>query len=154
MEYGPRALGHRSIVADPRREDMKAILNARVKHREPFRPFAPAALVERVDDWFVDASPSPFMQLAVPVRPERRSQVPAVVHVDGTGRLQTVDRETNPLFWQLIHEFDSLTGVPIVLNTSFNENEPIVCTPDNAIDCYRKTAMDALVMGCCVVRRQ
>jgi carbamoyltransferase len=154
MEYGPRALGHRSIVADPRRSDMKEILNRRIKHRESFRPFAPSVLAERVDDWFEDAHPSPFMQMAVRIRPDRQEQVPAVAHVDGTGRLQTVHRETNPIYWRLIHEFDAITGVPLILNTSFNENEPIVCTPDDAIDCYRKTAMDALVIGNCIVRRQ
>jgi carbamoyltransferase len=153
MEYGPRALGHRSIVADPRRPEMRALLNARIKHREAFRPFAPSVLAERVHEWFEDARPSPFMQRAVPVRPERRSQIPAVTHVDGTGRVQTVERESSPEFWQLIHEFDRLTGVPVLLNTSFNENEPIVCTPGDAIDCYRKTTMDALIMGRYLVRR-
>ena len=153
MEYGPRALGHRSIVADPRCAAMKEILNARIKHREGFRPFAPSVLAERLDDWFEDAHPSPFMQMAVRIRPERRRQIPAVTHVDGTGRVQTVDRDTRPLFWRLIREFEALTGVPVLLNTSFNENEPIVCTPDDAIDCYRKTAMDALVMGRFVVQR-
>jgi carbamoyltransferase len=153
MEYGPRALGHRSIVADARHPEMKAILNARIKQREDFRPFAPSVLAERVSDWFEEAPPSPFMQIAARVRPERRAQIPAVTHVDGTGRVQTVDRETNPLFWRLIREFETLTEVPVVLNTSFNENEPIVCTPDDAIDCYRRTAMDALVIGNCVVRR-
>jgi carbamoyltransferase len=153
MEYGPRALGHRSIVADPRRSEMKEILNARIKHREGFRPFAPAVLAERVNDWFEDASPSPFMQMAFRIRSERQEQIPAVTHVDGTGRAQTVDRETSPLFWRLIREFEALTGVPVLLNTSFNENEPIVCSPDDAIDCYRKTAMDALVMGRFVAQR-
>jgi carbamoyltransferase len=154
MEYGPRALGNRSIVADPRRSEMKAILNQRIKHRESFRPFAPSVLLERVSEWFEEAYPSPFMQMALRVRPEKQHEIPAVTHVDGTGRLQTVDRDTNPLYWQLIHEFEALTGVPVLLNTSFNENEPIVCTPDDAIDCYRKTAMDALVLGRCLVRRQ
>jgi carbamoyltransferase len=152
MEYGPRALGHRSILADPRRPEMKAALNARIKHRESFRPFAPSVLGERVNDWFEDAPPSPFMQMAVSIRPERRPQIPAVTHVDGTGRVQVVDRETSPIFWRLIHEFEAITSVPVLLNTSFNENEPIVCTPDEAIDCYRKTGMDALVMGRFVVQ--
>jgi carbamoyltransferase len=154
MEYGPRALGNRSIVADPRRAEMKEILNARIKHREGFRPFAPSALAERAGEWFEHQHPSPFMQMAVRVRPEKRDLIPAVVHIDGTARLQTVERETNPDYWRLIHEFDALTGVPLLLNTSFNENEPIVCTPDDAIDCYRKTAMDALVMGSFLVRRE
>jgi carbamoyltransferase len=153
MEYGPRALGHRSIVADPRRAEMKAALNARIKHREWFRPFAPSVLAERAREWFEDPHPSPFMQMAIHARPERREQIPAVVHVDGTSRVQTVDRETSPAYWRLIHEFEALTGVPILLNTSFNENEPIVCTPDDAIDCYRKTTMDALVMGNLLVQR-
>ena len=154
MEYGPRALGHRSIVADPRRGDMKQILNARIKYREAFRPFAPSVLAERAGDWFEEISPSPFMQMVFRVRPERRGQIPAVTHVDGTARLQTVDSETSPLYWRLIHEFERLTEVPMLLNTSFNENEPIVCTPGDAIDCYRKTAMDALVIGSFLVRRE
>jgi carbamoyltransferase len=154
MECGPRALGHRSIVADPRRLEMKETLNARIKHREWFRPFAPSILAERADEWFESLRPSPFMQMAVRVRPDRREQIPAVIHVDGTGRLQTVDRETSPEYWELIHAFEALTGVPVLLNTSFNENEPIVCTPDDAIDCYRKTAMNALVMGSFLVRRE
>jgi carbamoyltransferase len=153
MEYGPRALGHRSIVADPRRAEMREILNQRIKHREPFRPFAPSVLAEKAAEWFEDPFPSPFMLMAVRVRADRQAQIPAVTHVDGTGRLQTVARETNPAYWRLIHEFDRLTGVPVLVNTSFNENEPIVCSPDHAIDCYRKTAMDALVMGSCLVRR-
>jgi carbamoyltransferase len=153
MEYGPRALGHRSIVADPRRPDMKERLNSRIKYREWFRPFAPSVLAERAGDWFERADPSPFMQMAVHARPERCERIPAVVHVDGTSRLQTVERETSPEYWHLIHEFEALTGVPLLLNTSFNENEPIVCTPDDAIDCYRKTAMDALAMGRFLVRR-
>jgi carbamoyltransferase len=154
MEYGPRALGHRSIVADARRREMKEVLNARIKHREGFRPFAPAVLAERVNDWFEDALPSPFMQIAFRIRPDRQTRIPAVTHMDGTGRAQTVDQESSPLFWRLIREFEALTGVPVLLNTSFNENEPIVCTPDDAIDCYRRTAMDALIMGRFVVQRE
>jgi carbamoyltransferase len=154
MEFGPRALGHRSIVADPRRPDMKEVLNARIKHRETFRPFAPSVLAERVGEWFEDAPASPFMQMAARLRPEHRTRVPAVTHVDGTGRLQGVDRETSPIYWRLIHEFEVLTGVPVLLNTSFNENEPIVCTPGDAIDCYRRTAMDALVIGNLLVQRK
>ena len=147
MEWGPRALGNRSIIADPRREDMKDILNARIKYREPFRPFAPSILGEATGDYFDQAYPDPFMIKVYNVLPERQSELLAVTHVDGTGRLQTVHRDTNPLYWQLIKEFDNQTGVPVVLNTSFNENEPIVCTPEEAIDCYLRTKMDALAIG-------
>jgi carbamoyltransferase len=147
MEWGPRALGNRSIIADPRRDDMKAILNARIKHREPFRPFAPSILLEATADYFDQDYPDPFMLKVYNVRPEKQAAIPAVTHVDGTGRLQTVDRVTAPHYWQLIKEFENLTGVPVVLNTSFNENEPIVCTPREAIDCFQRTKMDALVIG-------
>lgn len=153
MEWGPRALGHRSILADPRREEMKAVLNARIKHREPFRPFAPSVLQEATGDYFDQDYPDPFMIKVYNVRPERRAEIPAVTHVDGTGRLQTVDRATNPDYWQVIKEFECLTGVPVVLNTSFNENEPIVCRPQEAIDCFQRTRMDALFIGNCVVRK-
>lgn len=146
MEWGPRALGNRSILADPRREDMKAILNARVKHRESFRPFAPSILAEATGDYFDQDYPDAFMTQVYGVRPEKQSVIPAVTHVDGTGRLQTVFRASAPLYWQLIKEFESLTGVPVLLNTSFNDNEPIVCTPDEALDCFLRTHMDALVM--------
>jgi carbamoyltransferase len=147
MEWGPRALGNRSILADPRREDIKDILNARVKHREAFRPFAPSILAEATSEYFEQDYPDPFMTKVYNVRPEKRHQIPAVTHVDGTGRLQTVYRATAPLYWQLIKEFASLTGVPVVLNTSFNDNDPIVCTPDEAIECFLRTKMDALVLG-------
>ncbi len=146
-EWGPRALGNRSIVADPRRPEMKQILNERVKHRESFRPFAPSILEEAVGDYFTCTHPSPFMTLAYPVRPERRGVIPAPTHVDGTGRLQTVRRDTNPLYWQLIKEFEICTGVPVVLNTSFNDNEPIVTRPEEALDCFLRTKMDVLVLG-------
>jgi carbamoyltransferase len=146
-EWGPRALGNRSIVADPRRPEMKQILNERVKHRESFRPFAPSILEEAVGDYFTCTHPSPFMTLAYPVRPERRHVIPAPTHVDGTGRLQTVRQDTNPLYWQLIKEFESCTGVPVVLNTSFNDNEPIVTRPEEALDCFLRTKMDVLVLG-------
>jgi carbamoyltransferase len=147
MEFGPRALGNRSIVVDPRRADMKDILNDRIKKREPFRPFAPSILVERVGDYFEQTHPAPTMLMVYQIRPERRSEIPAVTHVDGSGRLQTVSREMNPRYYQLITDFDKLTGVPVVLNTSFNENEPIVCTPRDAIDCFLKTKMDVLYLG-------
>jgi len=147
MEWGPRALGNRSIVVDPRRAEMKDILNARIKRREPFRPFAPSILLEKTGEYFEKDYPDPFMIKVYPIRPEKRSIIPAVTHVDGSGRLQTIRRDDNPLYWQLIKEFENLTGVPIVLNTSFNENEPIVCTPQEALDCFLRTEMDVLVLG-------
>ena len=147
MEWGPRALGNRSIVVDPRRAEMKDILNQRIKHREPFRPFAPSILEEALGDYFERSYPSPFMNLAYRVRPDKQATIPAPTHVDGTGRLQTVSRQTNPLYWSLIKEFANLTGVPVVLNTSFNENEPIVCTPEEALRCFLRTRMDVLVLG-------
>ena len=153
MEFGPRALGNRSIVVDPRRPEMKDILNDRVKKREPFRPFAPSILEERVGDYFEQTHPAPTMLLVYQIRPERRAEIPAVTHIDGSGRLQTVSRDANPRFHQLISDFDELTGVPVVLNTSFNENEPIVCTPRDAIDCFLKTRIDALYIGNHSVRR-
>ncbi len=146
-EWGPRALGNRSIVADPRRPDMKEILNRRIKHREIFRPFAPSVLAEAAGEWFERTEPSPFMTFAYAVRPEKREQIPAPTHVDGTGRLQTVTREANPRYWRLIKEFEAATGVPMVLNTSFNDNEPIVCRPEEALNCFQRTKMDALVLG-------
>jgi carbamoyltransferase len=152
-EWGPRALGNRSILADPRRADMKDVLNARVKRREPFRPFAPSVLEERLFDWFEGPDRDPFMVKVYPVRAARRAQVPAVTHVDGTGRLQTVSREQNPRFWALLRAFEDATGVPILLNTSFNENEPIVNTPEEALDCFLRTRMDRLVLGDWVVER-
>jgi carbamoyltransferase len=152
-EWGPRALGNRSIVADPRRPEMKEILNQRIKHREIFRPFAPSILAESTGDWFEKSHPSPFMTLAYSVRPEKRDKIPAPTHVDGTGRLQTVTREANPRYWSLIKAFEQLTGVPVVLNTSFNDNEPIVCRPAEAIDCFQRTQMDALVLGDFLITR-
>lgn len=147
MEWGPRALGNRSILADPRRNDMKDVLNARIKHREKFRPFAPSILLENVGEYFDQSYPDPFMIKVYRILPQKRHVIPAVTHVDGTGRLQTVDREHAPLYWQLIDAFRKQTGVPVVLNTSFNENEPIVCTPEDAIRCFLRTKMDALVIG-------
>ena len=153
MEWGPRALGNRSILGDPRRPDMKTILNLKIKRRESFRPFAPSVLREAVADWFIRDDDVPFMLQVIPIRPERRGQIPAVTHVDGTGRLQTVDRTSNPLYHSLIEAFCRLTGVPMVLNTSFNENEPVVCRPNEALDCFLRTKMDLLVLGNHVVRR-
>jgi carbamoyltransferase len=153
MEFGPRALGNRSIVVDSRRAEMKDVLNDRIKKREPFRPFAPSILEERTADYFEQSHPAPTMLMVYLVREERRAEIPAVTHVDGSGRLQTVSREVNPRYYQLISDFNELTGVPVVLNTSFNENEPIVCTPRHAIDCFLKTRMDVLYLGNQVVRR-
>jgi carbamoyltransferase len=152
-EWGPRALGNRSIVADPRRPDMKDILNARIKHREMFRPFAPSVLAESTGEYFEKSYPCPFMTQAYSVRPEKREVIPAPTHVDGTGRLQTVSQEANPRYWGLIREFANLTGVPVVLNTSFNDNEPIVCRPEEAIECFLRTKMDVLVLGDILVRK-
>ena len=152
-EWGPRALGNRSIVVDPRRNDMKDILNARIKRREPFRPFAPSILEERTAEYFTESYPVPFMLQVYPICPEKRAEIPAVTHVDGSGRLQTVSRSSNPLYYRLIETFGTLTGTPVVLNTSFNENEPIVNTPDEAIDCYRRTRMDTLVLGRALLRK-
>jgi carbamoyltransferase len=152
-EWGPRALGNRSILADPRRQALKDTLNAVVKRRESFRPFAPSILEERVGDYFEVAYPDPFMVKVYPIRPARRAEIPAVTHVDGSGRLQTVSRRHNPRFWALIRAFEERTGVPVLLNTSFNENEPIVNTPEEALDCFLRTRMDRLVMGDWVVDR-
>jgi carbamoyltransferase len=146
-EWGPRALGNRSIVADPRRPDMKELLNRRIKHREIFRPFAPSILADATCDWFEKSYPCPFMTMAYVVRPNKREQIPAPTHVDGTGRLQTVTRDANPRYWRLIKAFEQATGVPMVLNTSFNDNEPIVCRPEEALDCFLRTQIDALVLG-------
>ncbi len=154
MEWGPRALGNRSILGDPRRADMKNILNLKIKRRESFRPFAPSVLREAVADWFERDDDVPFMLQVFPIRPERRSQIPAVTHVDGTGRLQTVDRADNPRYYAVIQSFARQTGVPMVLNTSFNENEPVVCGPQEALDCFLRTKMDVLVMENYVVARQ
>jgi carbamoyltransferase len=153
MEWGPRALGHRSLLADPRREDMRELINAKVKLREPFRPFAPAVLEERAADYFDWAGPSPFMLFTIPVVPQVKGLIPAVTHVDGSARVQTVDRTSNPKFRMLLEAFERKTGVPILLNTSFNVNEPMVCTPDEAIRCFLRTAVDWLVMGNLLVER-
>ena len=153
MEWGPRALGNRSIVVDPRRAEMKDLLNSRIKRREPFRPFAPSILLERVGDYFEETHPSPFMLMAYKVKAAKRSVIPAPTHVDGTGRLQTVDRDENPRYWKLIKAFETLTGVPVLLNTSFNENEPVVCTPEEAINCFTRTKMDVLSIGSFLVEK-
>lgn len=153
MEWGPRALGNRSIIADPRFAETKDILNARIKKREKFRPFAPAVLQDAVGDYFDQTYPDPFMLKVYNVLPDKRSVIPAVTHVDGTGRLQTVEEHINPLYYRLIRRFGEKTGVPVVLNTSFNENEPIVCTPDEAIDCFTRTRMDVLAIGNRLVRK-
>ena len=153
MEFGPRALGNRSIVADPRRADMKDILNKRIKHRETYRPFAPSVLEEKASQIFERSEPSPFMLLVYKVRQEQRARIPAVTHVDDTGRLQTVSATTNPRYHALISEFERQTGVPLMLNTSFNEHEPIVATPGEALACYLKTRMDVLALGNWVLTR-
>jgi carbamoyltransferase len=154
MEWGPRALGNRSILCDPRREDMKAILNAKIKRRESFRPFAPSVLAEAVGEWFEEDDAVPFMMQVFQIREEKRAQIPAVTHVDGSGRLQTVYRHTNPRYYRLIESFRAMTDVPMVLNTSFNENEPVVCRPEEALDCFLRTKMDALVIGHVLVSRR
>jgi carbamoyltransferase len=153
MEWGPRALGNRSIVCDPRRPDVKAILNAKIKRRESFRPFAPSILAESVRDWFEEDDAVPFMMQVFQVREEKRASIPAVTHVDGSGRLQTVTRETNPRYYRLIEAYRDLTSVPMVLNTSFNENEPVVCKPQEALDCFLRTDMDVLVMDSVMMSR-
>ncbi len=147
MEWGPRALGNRSILAHPGLPGMKDILNARIKHREWFRPFAPSILAERQHEYFEHDHPSPFMLHVYKIRPEKRAQLCAVNHVDNTGRLQSVAHEENPLYYDLIQAFERRTGIPVVLNTSFNENEPIVCAPEEAIDCFKRTRMDTLAIG-------
>jgi carbamoyltransferase len=154
MEWGARALGNRSIIADARRADMRDRINLKIKFREKFRPFAPSILEEALDDYFVGAAPDPFMQQVYPVREDKRSVLPAITHVDGSGRLQTVSRRTNPRYYRLIEEFQRLTGVPVLLNTSFNENEPIVDTPEQALDCFLRTRMDALVVNETIIRRE
>jgi carbamoyltransferase len=153
MEWGPRALGNRSILGDPRRADMKDILNLKIKRRESFRPFAPSVLRERVAAWFEQDLDVPFMTQVFRIRPEQQAKIPAVTHVDGTGRLQTVSADTNPRYHALIAEFERQTSVPMVLNTSFNENEPVVCKPAEALDCFLRTKMDVLVLGDCYIER-
>ena len=154
MEWGARALGNRSIVADPRRADMRDLINTKIKFREKFRPFAPSILEEALQDYFLDAAPDPFMQQVYPVRPEKKAVLPAITHADGTGRLQTVTERTNSRYYRLIHEFFKRTGVPVVLNTSFNENEPIVDTPEQALDCFLRTRMDVIVLNNTIIRRR
>jgi len=153
-EWGPRALGNRSILADPRRPEMKDILNQRIKHREIFRPFAPSITEEATSEFFEKSHPSPFMTFAYPVRAEKRDVIPAPTHVDGTARLQTVSRTSNPLYWKLLREVGRQTGVPVVLNTSFNDNEPIVNRPEEALNCFQRTRMDVLVLGNFVLERK
>ena len=153
MELGARALGQRSILADPRRHEMKNILNRRIKRRESFRPFAPSVLEEAVGQYYEKAHPSPFMTMTYQVKPEKRAVIPAPTHVDGSGRVQTVNTSTQPLYARLLRAFEQRTGIPVLLNTSFNEQEPIVCTPREAIDCLRRTQMDALAIGNFVIRR-
>jgi carbamoyltransferase len=153
MEWGPRALGNRSIVCDPRRADMKQILNLKIKRRESFRPFAPSVAREAVGEWFETDYDVPFMLQVFQIRPEKTSLIPAVTHVNGSGRLQTVTEAQNPRYYRLIRAFERQTGVPLVLNTSFNENEPVVCNPDEALDCFVRTKMDVLVLGDLVLER-
>jgi carbamoyltransferase len=147
FEMGPRALGNRSILASPLRRDIRDLINSRIKYREPFRPFAPAVLAEHAGDFFEISQPDPFMTLAPRVRPEKVDVIPAAVHVDGTARIQTVDRKSNPRYYALIEEFMKLTGVPVLINTSFNKQEPIVARPAEAISCFLRTEMDTLVLG-------
>jgi carbamoyltransferase len=140
-------------VADPRRADMRDIINLKIKFREKFRPFAPSILEEKVGEYFEIDEPTPFMEKVFKIKPEKRSQIPAVTHVDGTGRLQSVSYRTNPLYWDLINTFAQRTGVPMILNTSLNENEPVVRTPNEAIACFLRTSMDAIVLGSYYVER-
>jgi len=154
MEWGPRALGNRSIICDPRRHDMKDILNLKIKRRESFRPFAPSILHEEVCEWFEQTDDVPFMMQVYQIIKKKRAQIPAVTHVDGSGRLQTVQKKTNPRYYALIEEFKKLTGIPIVLNTSFNENEPIVCKPEEALNAFFRTKMDLLVLGDWIIKRE
>ena len=153
MEWGSRALGNRSILADPSRADMRDLINLKIKFRERFRPFAPSIKMGALDDYFVGAAEDPFMQQVYPVQPDKRDGLPAITHVDGSGRLQTVSEQTNPLYHALITAFEARTGTPILLNTSFNENEPIVDTPAQAFACFHRTRMDAVVIGNTVVQR-
>jgi carbamoyltransferase len=154
MEWGPRALGNRSILGDPRRADMKDILNLKIKRRESFRPFAPSVLQEHVKDWFESDAPVPFMMKVFQIQEHQRPKIPAITHVDGSGRLQTVTEAGNQRYYQLIKKFYDKTGVPMLLNTSFNENEPVVCTPEEALSCFLRTNMDVLVLGSHLVMRR
>ena len=152
-EFGPRALGHRSILVDPRRSDAKDLLNKKIKRRESFRPFAPSILKEAVSEYFVQDDSVPFMEKVFDIKREKHKEIPAVTHVDGTGRLQTVDKNVSQRYHKLISKFSERSGVPILLNTSFNENEPIVNKPEEALDCFLRTKMDMLVMGNIIVER-
>ena len=152
-EFGPRALGGRSILADPRNAKAKELINSKIKRRENFRPFAPSILKEFSSEYFTKEDIVPFMEKVFPIRPEKQHSIPAVTHVDGTGRLQTVDKDISPRYYALIESFRKKTGVPILLNTSFNENEPIVNTPLEALNCFLRTDMDMLVLENCVVER-
>jgi len=154
MEFGPRSLGHRSLLADPRDPGMKDRINERIKRRESFRPFAPSVLAEKIQEYFPEAQPDPFMLFAYPARAGYLEKIPAVLHADGTGRLQAVRAEVEELYWKLIHAFESRTGIPILLNTSFNEREPIVCRPEEAIDCFQRNAVDCLAIGPFWVERE
>jgi carbamoyltransferase len=154
MEWGPRALGNRSILGDPRRADMKDILNLKIKRRESFRPFAPSILDRATGDWFEEVDDVPFMMQVFQIREEQRERIPAVCHVDGSGRLQTVHENTNPRYFHLIEAFEKISGVPMLLNTSFNENEPVVCQPNEALECFLRTKMDVLVLGDVLIERQ
>ena len=153
MEWGPRALGNRSILGDPRRKDMKDILNLKIKRRESFRPFAPSVLRDQVSNWFESDADVPFMMKVFQIKASMRDQIPAVTHVDGSGRLQTVTQESNHRYYHLIKSFFDKTGVPMLLNTSFNENEPVVCKPEEALDCFLRTEMDVLVLGSTLITR-
>jgi len=153
MEWAPRALGNRSVLADPRDPNMKDTLNTRIKKRETFRPFAPSILEEKVGEYFQIDHPDPFMTKVYPVKEEKRALIPAVTHIDGTGRLQTVSRKQNSRYWLLLKEFERITGVPVLLNTSFNENEPIVCGVEEALDCFLRTGMDVLVLGDFIIKK-
>jgi carbamoyltransferase len=152
-EFGPRALGGRSIIADPRRADAKEILNTKIKRRESFRPFAPSILKEYVAEYFEITGDVPFMEKVYPIKKEKQAIIPAVTHVDGTGRLQTVDKNISPRYYALIEAFRKKTGIPILVNTSFNENEPIVNHPAEALDCFLRTQMDMLAMENILVTR-
>ena len=154
MELGPRALGNRSILGDPRRSDMKDILNLKIKRRESFRPFAPSILREHVSEWFENDDEVPFMMKVYQIKKNKRAEIPAVTHIDGSGRLQTVYKETNEKYHDLINEFYKLTNIPILLNTSFNENEPIVNKPEEALDCFLRTKMDILAIENYIIERK
>ena len=153
MEWGPRALGNRSILANPCNPNMKDIINAKIKLREKFRPFAPSIIKEKVNEWFESDIDVPYMGMVMNIVQEKKKRIPAVTHIDGTGRLQTVDKETNLLFYNLIQSFYKISDVPIILNTSFNENEPIVNTPEEAIECFLRTKMDILSIGNIIIQR-